>query len=930
MSSKTPDPVLNEYFAECEELSERVSQNLQLIEKGHANPDTIDSIYRDIHTIKGSSQLFGFKDIGEITHAMESCLDPVRKNQLTPSPTLLELLYKSLDSVDEMLRVFKADQSKDFSPVLTDLVPKLIEASLALSSPVLSVVPNDPSPVMEEPAATSPEVLPAPATTAPMLALVEEPDPVDAIVPAIAEVAFEAVPELEVAAIVPEPVLAPTPITIAEVQKPAASNNTHSEPAAETSSIRVSVALLDKLMTLMGEMVLVRNQVLQYANHVDDLEFMNLSQRLDVVTSEIQGEVMKTRMQPIGNVLTKFQRVVRDLARDLGKKIELELSGTETELDKTLLEAVKDPLMHIVRNSCDHGVETIEDRRASGKGDTGTISIRSFHEGGQVIVEIADDGRGLHREKLIKKAVEKGILTAEKGAALSDREVFALIFAPGFSTAAQVTNVSGRGVGMDVVKNNIEGIGGNVEIQSVVGKGTTTRLKIPLTLAIVPAMIVRCQTERFAIPQVKLVELVRVEKGTGPNQIEFLQGKPIYRLRGNLLPLVTLDETLGLVTANSIHTNDISNIVVLNAEGMLFGLIVDEVLDTAEVVVKPMSSFLKNLSVYSGATVLGDGTIALILDVVGIARQQQLLSETNTKTAQFKGSEEENFGEMQEFLLFRLNSQTKHALPLNLVHRLEEFSRKSIEMSGGQRVVRYRNSVLPIISLNSVLGFSVEAKDQPLSDTISVIVSQKSSRMFGIEVNEILDVLTTLDSLDDRLADRAGLLGNLVTDNEIIVVVDVLHILDEAVKKLNVGTQIQQKVEQLKGVRILFAEDTTFFRKMVCSTLVNEGAIMTTAMDGREALDILEKSQGTEFDLVLSDIEMPKLNGLQLAAAVRLNLAWKDIPMIALTTRFNAEYAKEGVAAGFTSYLEKLKPEILINEIKTLLKDQKNNQRRAS
>ena len=631
----------SEYLTECEELIQHVSGSLSQIEKGNSDTSVYDSIYRNVHTIKGSSQLFGFVAIGEVAHALETSLDPVRKKKLVPSVDMIEALYSCIDTIDKMVTSIRKKEAKDFGEIVSHTIPKLIESSLKLDPLQFSELVDEKSsfypPLLSEmekpaksgPAAVSPSSAPVKPVPVPAPTLVSTPLPTAKPVQAAPAPSFsssspptpsvgtpsglKSVPPVEV---IPMKAESASDHPTAEVKPPQPSSPAHGSspspapahaaPAASShpphpaqaahpqaapsgegatdssSTIRVSVSLLDKLMTLMGEMVLVRNQVQQYASKSDDLGFLNLSQRLDIVTSEIQGEVMKTRMQPIGNILSKFQRVVRDLARDLNKKIELSLVGAETELDKTLLEAVKDPIMHIVRNSCDHGIESLDDRKLAKKSDTGKIVIRSFHEGGQVVVEIRDDGRGLNSEKLVTKAIEKGLITPEKGATLTEREAQALIFAPGFSTAAQVTNVSGRGVGMDVVKNNIEGIGGIVELESRVGSGTTIRLKIPLTLAILPTMIIRSGTEVFAIPQVKLVELVRVEKGASTGHIEYLQDKPVYRLRGNLLPLVRLKEVLGIPsTPENSQISDVTNIVVLNADRCMFGLIVDEVLDTA-------------------------------------------------------------------------------------------------------------------------------------------------------------------------------------------------------------------------------------------------------------------------------------------------------------------------------------------------------------
>ena len=969
----------SEYLTECEELIQHVSGHLSLIEKGNSDASIYDSIYRDVHTIKGSSQLFGFVAIGEVAHALETSLDPVRKKRLVPSVDMIEALYSCMDTLDKMVAAIGKSEERDFGALVAQTIPRLIESSVGMASftlmPVLDDSVTDPQPnilaKLPRPEKVSPSIpskikefepeMSLPATTSVRSDVLSVPvSPLRLVSPEVP------VMKTETAEIHPEfpsehaPVTAPKASASAsssaplpnQVAKSPVLNGGHppaqgASPSGDavdsSSTIRVSVALLDKLMTLMGEMVLVRNQVQQYASKSDDLAFLNLSQRLDIVTSEIQGEVMKTRMQPIGNILSKFQRVVRDLARDLNKKIELTLVGAETELDKTLLEAVKDPIMHIVRNSCDHGIESLDDRRLAKKAELGKITIRSFHEGGQVVVEIRDDGRGLNSEKLISKAIEKGLITPEKGATLTEREAQAIIFAPGFSTAAQVTNVSGRGVGMDVVKNNIEGIGGVVELESRLGAGTAIRLKIPLTLAILPTMIIRSGYEVFAIPQVKLVELVRVEKGASTGHIEYLQDKPIYRLRGNILPLVRLKEVLGISAQEGVSklNADVTNIVVLNADRCMFGLIVDEVLDTAEVVVKPLSKFLKSLTLYAGATVLGDGSIALILDVVGIAQNQHMLTDSATKSGNIELSQraDEGIREAQDFLLFTLNTPTKHAIPLNLVHRLEELKTKDVEISGGQRVIRYRNSLLPILTLNEFFG--LKEADAPASSidrkTLSIIVSKKSNRLYGIEVNEILDAVSTLDPMDDQISDRPGILGNLITSDEIIVVIDMLQIIDSFTKKLQVNgfggssaTPVKNDMSPHRGKKILLVEDTVFFRKHITSLLERAGLSVTFAENGQDAYNLLDQSPRALFDLILSDIEMPKLSGLELVKAIRKQPVWSDVPCVAITTKFSEFYVNEGLSAGFDAYLEKLKPDILLAEISTALTGQTSKRKKVA
>lgn len=675
------------------------------------------------------------------------------------------------------------------------------------------------------------------------------------------------------------------------------------------STIRVQVSLLDRLMTLMGEMVLVRNQVLQYSQKIEDLEFLNLSQKFDVVTTELQEETMKMRMQPIGTILTKFQRVVRDLSGSLGKKINLTLSGVETELDKSLIEAVKDPLTHIVRNSCDHGCETIADRQASGKTETSNIAIRAFHEGGQVIIEVSDDGRGLHREKLLKKAIERGIVTPEKAAVMSDRDVQALIFAPGFSTADKVTNVSGRGVGMDVVKSNIEKIGGLVEIASQAGVGTKITLKIPLTLAIVPAMIIRSGQDQYAIPQVKLVELVRVER----NEIEMFQGKPVLRLRGQILPLVNLTEVFAMETHSK--ESEAINIVVLNAESAFFGLIVDEVIDTADIVVKPLANFLKTMGLYSGATVLGDGSVAFILDVIGIAQKSlETFTQRNQEASAVLAKENGELGfRNRDFIMVRMDARSKHAVPLSQVSRMEEFKSSEIEDSGGLKVVRYRGQLLRLISLNQVLGYS--AQDE-VKDVNQVIVVKSHDQLVGFRVNEIIDVLSSSDQLDTKVKDSPYFAGNLLTKDEVVIVLDVNHIVGGS----EVGSSdFERQNLSRNNYKILVVDDTESVRRRVSQILNESGYVSEVVAGGSEGMKKL-LAGGASFDLVVSDIEMPEMNGYEFAQNVRGQASLRDIPMIAFTTKNTEEDLRKAQDVGFDAYIEKGKSDLLIGQIDELLK----------
>ncbi|MBL7716490.1 MAG: chemotaxis protein CheW [Bdellovibrionales bacterium] len=566
------------------------------------------------------------------------------------------------------------------------------------------------------------------------------------------------------------------------------------EQAGEPSgTIRVAIPLLDRLMSLMSEMVLIRNQVLQYSHSSDDINFLNLSQRLDVITASLQNEMMKTRMQPIGSIIGKFHRVVRDLEQSLKKEIHLNLIGSETELDRSLLELIKDPLNHIVRNSCDHGIETPEERAAAGKPRKGTLTIKAFHEGGQFFIEVLDDGRGLNRDRLIEKAIEKGIIRSEQAKSMSEKEVCRLIFHPGFSTAKAVSNISGRGVGMDVVKSNIEKIGGSVDLDSVSGKYTKVSLKIPLTLAIVPALTVRAGKDRFAIPQARLIELALARTdGQGEIRLDSIQGKEVLRIRDKLLSLVRLNEIMKTsdlsdqATGHELALSGAQYVAIVNADCAAYAIVVDEILDTTDIVVKPLGRILKSLNLYSGATILGDGQAALILDTNGLANHANL-AESNLNKARDPLAEaglQTASQTSKDYLVFTTGLKGRFALPLLNVHRLEEIQDGQLEYSRNTRVLNYRGEILPIFHAHEIFGGQRPEMngDQDLNKRLPMIVLEVSSRRIGLEVQRIEDVISIDTRLQSNVIDHPSIRGNVITGNGVIVILDeqkVIKVLNE-------------------------------------------------------------------------------------------------------------------------------------------------------
>jgi len=538
------------------------------------------------------------------------------------------------------------------------------------------------------------------------------------------------------------PAAAPAPAE-ADREEPLAPGLQSEAPAGSLSqsTIRVDVGLLDELMNLVGELVLARNQLLQHTSRFEDGSLQSTGQRLNHITTELQARIMKTRMQPIGNVWHKLPRLVRDTAATCGKQVTMSMEGQDTELDRTILEAIKDPLTHIVRNAIDHGIEAPHRRTLSSKPAEGRLVLRAFHEGGQVNIEIVDDGGGVDVDRVRQRARGCGIAAPDTLARMSDREITQLIFHPGFSTADEVTNVSGRGVGMDVVKTNIEEIGGQVEIESVLGQGATVKIRIPLTLAIIPALIVICGGQRFALPQVSLHELVRLEGAAARSGIERVHGVPVYRLRGKLLPIVYLSRALGMPDPAPVPEEDLElNIVVLQGGDQRFGLVVDAILDTEEIVVKPLSGRLKGLAVYAGSTIMGDGLIALILDAQGLAQRAGLNAGATARAlSRLSEAQEQASGADKQVLLLVQVGERRVAMPLSAVSRLEEFPADAIERVGQDLVVQYRGGILPLLPLKSLLGGSGSIGDG--DGLLRVVVRAVKDGVVGLVVDQILDIV---------------------------------------------------------------------------------------------------------------------------------------------------------------------------------------------
>jgi two-component system chemotaxis sensor kinase CheA len=645
-------------------------------------------------------------------------------------------------------------------------------------------------------------------------------------------------------------------------------------------------------MNLVGELVLARNQLLQLTSTDEDSTFQAPVQHLNRVATDLQEAVMKTRMQPVGNAWTKLPRLVRDLSQANGKKIELEMVGAETELDRQILQSIGDPLVHMIRNSADHGIETPEERRRKEKPERGTIRLNAYHEGGHVILQVKDDGAGINAEVIRRKAVERGLVEAHVAAAMPDAQVLRFVFEPGFSTAAKITNVSGRGVGMDVVRSNIERIGGTVDLQSAVNAGTTVRIKIPLTLAIISALVVGAGGEAFAIPQIGVIELVRVTPESKA-LIQEVHGARFYRLRDTLLPLLDLGETLGLEPSAA---GEEHSIVVCQIGEMRYGLIVTEVFDTQEIVVKPVGRMVKHLPVYAGCTILGDGRVIMILDTAGLAARgkvEQTEEQAKRVASDHTQRQASLHTEKRSLLLFDVGLESLQAVPLALVARLEEFPAKDVEHADGRWLVQYRGSLLPVIPAHE--GIDMKAKDPR-----QVIVFTDGKRAMGLAVDAIRDIVEDRVRVETS-ASRPGVLGAAVINGRATEVIDTHYFLRLAHSDWFATDVTEEAVTRSR--RLLLVDDSTFFLNMLEPVLTAAGYEVETAANGKEALARLEG--GDSFGAVVSDIGMPEMDGLELARHIRANPAWNGLKLLALTGRVSKAERLRGAEAGFSHYLAK-------------------------
>ncbi len=855
------DELLRDFLTETYESLDTVDSELVRFEQEPNNAEILANIFRLVHTVKGTCGFLNLPRLAALAHAAEGLMGQLRDGQ-TVTRSAVSLILATLDRLKEILDALEREQTEPAGND-TDLIARLDEMAAVPLQSAGHTTGSLVYQVLERPLNAGEATL-------------------DELERAFRETAVEV------------PAKAAASITSKSAERP--------DTKGAGQSIRVNVEALERLMTMVSELVLTRNQLIEIARRQAETEFRQPLQRLSNVTAELQEGVMKTRMQPVGNAWQKLPRLVRDLSAELGKHIELEMRGGDTELDRQILDMIKDPLTHMVRNSADHGIEPPALRRSAGKPERGTIRLAARHEGGHIIIEMSDDGRGLDTRKIRSKALSQGLASEAELQKMSDAQIHRFIFAPGMSTTETITNISGRGVGMDVVHTHIEQIGGAVDVKSVRGLGTVFTIKIPLTLAIVSALIVEVDGQRFAIPQVAVNELVRM-RWDGERRLERIRNTPVLRHRNKLLPLIFLRQFLGLAKPADADS-DRSFIVVTQVGAECFGIVVDRVFHTEEIVVKPLASKLRHIRAFSGNTILGDGAVIMILDPSGVASAFGSIRASGITVDAPADSETKPQNDNRTALLvFRAGSNAPRAVPLSLVTRLEELDVSQIKPAGDRHIVHYRGQLMPLIRAGECVQIKETGK-QPL------LVFSDGERSMALVVDQIVDIVE--QEFDIEVSDgRPGILGSAIVKGEATDIVDIGHYLPLAFADW-LGSSTANRIRR----HLLLVDDSAFFRNMLAPVLRAAGYLVTTAASAQEAHTIVLSGQA--FDLVVTDLQMPGMDGIDLARALRAEPTTANIPIIALSAMTTPDMIDRVRRAGFQDFVAKFDRQGLIAAIKEL------------
>lgn len=888
------DPELVEEFVteSSEHLADIENQLLQIESSGaDIDVELVNTVFRGVHSIKGVAGFLGLDSINSLAHHLEDILNRIRNLDLIPNQTNINVLLKAADCLRTM--VATPEESNG-----VDITQHLVQLKSVLETPSGEMPVKEP---LRQ--AGDAEKLSTDALQAVTAELQDSTMTSEVSTGALSTESGSSSPRNTSQKESNNDEVKPSEASEQpeRVERP--------KPAIETK-IRVPVSTLDHLMNLAGELVLNRNRLLQFTGGQGNPALAAISSDIDHITCELQDAIMQTRMQPIATAFNRFPRIVRDLSASLGKECDLQIEGKDVEVDKSIAEAISDPLTHIIRNSVDHGIELPETRRKSSKREVGRIQLKAYHRAGQVCIDITDDGAGIDPEKLKKSAIAKGVITERQASELGPMETLRLIFHPGFSTAEKLTDVSGRGVGMDVVRTNIEQIGGTVDIESEVGVGTTMHIVLPLTLAIIRSLIVSCESRRFAIPQVNVAEIVRISESERDARISNINNAVVFRLRGDLVPLINLSEIMGLAADENAqnrnrNSNSATNIVVLETGRSRYGIIVDELFDSEEIVVKPLGQHLKKCPSFAGATILGDGHVALILDISGIAVKARLDSLEEKTAIAVDENGTESLADSQSLLLLQNRTLQHFAIPMELVERIERVDSSAIESYDDKSVMKYRGGVLPLLSIDTLTEPPTD------SEQVSVVVLKTNSREYGLIAHNIKDICEiSLDVDTESLADF-GIVGSQVINGDTTRILDVGRLYSKAYP----GHQtLSASAGDEQPPTVLLAEDSTFFRKQVAGFLKELNYQVVEAADGEEAWSTLQ-NEPDKFDLVVTDIEMPNMDGFEFCRRIRAHDSTRDLPVIALTSLSTDENIRRGRDVGITEYQVKLDREKLVSVV---------------
>lgn len=904
------DDLLSEFLVESIEALGQLDNELVILEREPTNQGILQSIFRTMHTIKGTCGFIGLPKLEAVTHSAENVLGKIREGKISVSPDIISIILESVDVVKVIFNALSTtgqEPNEEYKNLIARLdhiyhgvsgpvpaveVTRTQEAAAQFEAPSQMVIGVEQREKVDSASVEEASLQPTDSTQSPpsgggmrfdeCAIFIEdgESTPAQITLQHVGEEVREEI--VHSTAYIPEAIELP-PVEDKSVQKTGGAAPEGGDLSIANQTIRVNVRVLENLMTKVSELVLTRNQLVQTFRNIENADVGVSLHRLNHVTSELQEEVMKTRMQPIGNAWTKIPRLVRDLCQETKSKIDVEMIGADTELDRQIIELIKDPITHMVRNSADHGIESPKDRVKAGKPETGKIVLKAYHAGGHVIIEISDDGKGLSSEKIIKKAIANGLTTQESIRELSETQIYQFIFKPGFSTAEAVTHISGRGVGMDVVRSNVEKIGGTIDIKSQEGKGTIFSIKIPLTLAIVSALVADVDGYKFAIPQLCVLELVKVAEHTD-HKIELIHNRPVLRLRNRLLPLISLKDLFYPQDADKDHFTaekyNNSYIIVLQVGADTFGVIVSQVYDTQEIVVKPVSGLLRHLTIFGGNTILGDGSVIMILDPNGIAThlgQRNLMDDLNEQAA--AELEKKKNIDKDIFLLFYADDQTPKTVPLSTVTRLEQIEVKNIQFSDGKARMRYFDSLIPILSLSGQYNFQ-EGEEKP------VLIFTKYQYTMGIIVDTIVDIIE--DEMNVQLGStQNGKLGSFILNEQVVDIIDTEYYFNQAYPNWSHQRHFDRQQKQ----RIAYIGDISYSVGTLTPLLQVDGYDVDKFDNLEEALKYLKADD--RCCSIIIDTESPCKDYIAEKVSIDLIKRITPVPILVLTDEEGGNFTND-------------------------------------